>query len=93
MMKQRKDSLDIFTQQGRTDLAQKEKEEMEVIEKFLPKQLTEEEITTAVKSIIAETGASTAADMGKVMGIASKQLSGKADGKTISGIVKELLSS
>ncbi len=93
MRKQRKDSLDIFTQQGRTDLAQKEKEEMEVIEKFLPKQLTEEEITTAVKSIIAETGASTAADMGKVMGIASKQLSGKADGKTISGIVKELLSS
>lgn len=93
MMKQLKDSLDIFTQQGRTDLAQKEKEEMEVIEKFLPKQLTEEEITTAVKSIIAETGASTAADMGKVMGIASKQLSGKADGKTISGIVKELLSS
>ena len=93
MMKQRKDSLDIFTQQGRTDLAQKEKEEMEVIEKFLPKQLTEEEITTAVKSIIAETGASTAADMGKVMGRASTQLSGEADGKTISGIVKELLSS
>lgn len=93
MMKQRKDSLDIFTQQGRTDLAQKEKEEMEVIEKFLPKQLTEDEIIAAVKTIITEVGASSAADMGKVMGVASKQLAGKADGKTISGIVKELLSS
>ncbi len=92
MMKQRKDSLDIFTQQGRNDLAQKEKEEMEVIEKFMPKQLTEEEIKTAVKTIISQTGASTAADMGKVMGIASKQLAGKADGKTISNIVKVLLS-
>ena len=92
MMKQRKDSLDIFTRQGRNDLAQKEKEEMEVIEKFMPKQLTEEEIKTAVINIISQTGASTAADMGKVMGVASKQLSGKADGKTISGIVKELLS-
>ena len=91
-MKQRKDSLDIFTRQGRNDLAQKEKEEMEVIEKFMPKQLTEEEIKTAVINIISQTGASTAADMGKVMGVASKQLSGKADGKTISGIVKELLS-
>ena len=87
MMKQRKDSLDIFTRQGRNDLAQKEKEE-----KFMPKQLTEEEIKTAVINIISQTGASTAADMGKVMGVASKQLSGKADGKTISGIVKELLS-
>ena len=93
MMKQRKDSFDIFTQQGRTDLATKEKEEMEVIERFLPKQLSEEEIKTAVKAIIAETGASTPADMGKVMGVASKQLAGKADGKTISAIVKELLAS
>lgn len=93
MMKQRKDSFEIFTQQGRADLAGKEKEEMDVIEKFLPKQLTEEEIKTAVKSIIAETGASSAADMGKVMGVASKQLAGKADGKTISAIVKELLAS
>jgi uncharacterized protein len=93
MMKQRKDSFEIFTQQGRADLALKEKEEMDVIEKFLPKQLTEEEIRTAVKAILTETGASSAADMGKVMGVASKQLAGKADGKTISAIVKELLAS
>ncbi|MDB5203237.1 MAG: GatB/YqeY protein [Ferruginibacter sp.] len=91
MMKQRKDSLEIFEQQGRADLAEKEKEEMAVIERFLPKQMTAEEIKTAVQAIITETGASSAADMGKVMGIASKQLAGKADGKTISGIVKELL--
>lgn len=93
MMKQRKDSFEIFTQQGRADLALKEKEEMDVIEKFLPKQLTEEEIKAAVKTIISETGAASAADMGKVMGVASKQLAGKADGKTISAIVKELLAS
>lgn len=93
MMKQRKDSFEIFTQQGRADLASKEKEEMDVIERFLPKQLSEEEIKAAVKNIIAETGAASAADMGKVMGVASKQLAGKADGKTISAIVKELLAS
>jgi uncharacterized protein YqeY len=92
MMKQRRDSLEIFEQQGRADLAAKEKEEMEVIERFLPKQLSEAEIKEAVAKIIAETGASTPADMGKVMGAASKQLAGKADGKTISTIVKELLS-
>lgn len=91
MMKQRKDSFEIFTQQGRADLADKEKEEMEVIEKFLPKQLSSEEIKTALAAIIATTGASSAADLGKVMGIASKQLAGKADGKTISALVKELL--
>jgi hypothetical protein len=91
MMKQRKDSLDIFEKQGREDLAEKEREEMAVIEKFLPKQLTEAEIKEAVKNIIAETGASSAADMGKVMGVASKQLAGLADGKTISAIVKEML--
>jgi uncharacterized protein YqeY len=91
MMKQRKDSLDIFEKQGREDLAEKEREEMAVIEKFLPKQLTEAEIKEAVKNIIAETGASSAADMGKVMGVASKQLAGLADGKTISSIVKEML--
>lgn len=91
MMKQRKDSFEIFTQQGRTDLADKEKEEMEVIERFLPKQLSLEEIKTAVTAIIADTGASSAADMGKVIGVASKQLAGKADGKTISALVKELL--
>lgn len=92
MMKQRKDSLEIFEKQGRGDLAEKEKEEMAVIEKFLPKQLSEAEIKDAVASIITSTGASTPADMGKVMGVASKQLAGLADGKTISNIVKELLS-
>jgi hypothetical protein len=91
MMKQRKDSLDIFEKQGREDLAIKEREEMTVIEKFLPKQLTESEIKEAVASIIKETDASSAVDMGKVMGVASKQLAGKADGRTISAIVKELL--
>lgn len=92
MMKQRKDSLEIFEKQGRADLAEKEKEEIAVIEKFLPKQMTEAEIKEAVSAIIAETGAKSAAEMGKVMGVASKQLAGKADGKSISAIVKELLS-
>jgi uncharacterized protein YqeY len=91
MMKQRRDSLEIFEKQGRADLAEKEKEEMMVIEKFLPKQLSEPEIRDAVGKIITETGATSPADLGKVMGIASKQLSGMADGKTISLIVKELL--
>jgi len=91
MMKQRRDSLDIFEKQGRQDLAAKEKEEMAIIEKFLPKQMSEAEIKEAVGKIIADSGASSAADMGKVMGIASKQLAGKADGKTISAIVKEML--
>ena len=91
MMKQRRDSLEIFEKQGREDLASKEKEEMAVIEKFLPKQLDEAELKEIVKKIIADTGASTPADMGKVMGVASKQLAGKADGKTISGMVKDLL--
>lgn len=81
MMKQRRDSLEIFEQQGRADLAEKEKEEMAVIEKFLPKQLGEAEIKEAVAKIIADTGASSPADMGKVMGVASKQLAGQADGK------------
>ncbi|MEO6539399.1 MAG: GatB/YqeY domain-containing protein [Ferruginibacter sp.] len=92
MMKQRRDSLDIFEKQGREDLASKEKEEMAVIEKFLPKQLDEAEMKVIIKQIVAETGASSPADMGKVMGVASKQLAGKADGKMISTIVKELLS-
>ncbi len=91
MMKQRRDSLDIFEKQGREDLAAKEREEMAVIEKFLPKQLSEAEIKEAVSKIIAETGASSPTDMGKVMGVASKQLAGLADGKTISAFVKELL--
>ena len=91
MMKQRRDSLEIFEKQGREDLAVKEKEEMAVIEKFLPKQLDEAAIREAVSRIIAETGASSVADLGKVMGASSKALAGQADGKTISNIVKELL--
>jgi uncharacterized protein YqeY len=92
MVKQRRDSLEIFEKQGREDLAAKEKEELEVIERFLPKQLSEAEIKEAVAAIIAQTGASSPADMGKAMGAASKQLAGLADGKTISNIVKDLLS-
>ena len=91
MMKQRRDSLEIFEKQGRADLAVKEKEEMAVIERFLPKQMGVEEIRAAVTKIIEDTGAASPADMGKVMGVASKQLAGLADGKTISAIVKELL--
>lgn len=92
LVKSRKDSLEIYQQQNRPDLVKKEEEEIAVIEKFLPKQLSPEEIKTALASIIAETGASSPADMGKVMGVATKQLAGKADGKTISALVKELLS-
>ncbi|MBX2938865.1 MAG: GatB/YqeY domain-containing protein [Ferruginibacter sp.] len=91
MMKQRKDSYEIFVQQGRAELAEKEKEEMDVIARFLPAQLTEDEITAIIKRIITETGASTAADMGKVMGAASKEMAGRADGKLISQLVKSLL--
>ena len=91
MVKQRKDSLDIFEKQGREDLALKEKEELAVIQRFLPTQMSEEEITAAIKQIITDTGANSGADLGKVMGVASKQLAGKADGKAISGIVKTLL--
>lgn len=91
LVKQRKDSLDIYQQQNRSDLAQKEQEEIEVIEKFLPKQLSAEELQNEIKKIIDETGASSPADMGKVMGVATKKLAGKADGKTISATVKELL--
>ncbi len=91
LVKQRKDSLEIYQQQKRSDLAQKEQEEIEVIEKFLPKQLSAEELQLEIKKIIAETGATSSADMGKVMGAATKKLSGKADGKTISATVRELL--
>lgn len=92
LVKQRKDSLEIFTQQNRTDLAQKEQEEIDIIEKFLPKQMNEAELEAALQAIIAQVGASSAADLGKVMGVASKQLAGKADGKTIGATVKKLLS-
>ncbi len=91
IVKQRRDSLEIYTQQNRTDLAKTEQEEIAIIEKFLPKQLTNNEIKLALETIISEVGAVSATDMGKVMGVATKQLAGKADGKVISGLVKELL--
>ena len=92
LVKSRKDSLEIYQQQNRPDLAVKESDEIAVIEKFLPKQMGEEELNAAISAIIAETGAAGPQDMGKVMGIASKQLAGKADGKTIASTVKDLLS-
>ena len=92
LVKQRKDSLDIFTQQNRADLASKEQEEIEVIEKFLPKQLSQDELKSEISAIIAESGVTSAAEMGKVIGLANKKLAGRADGKTISLVVKELLS-
>jgi uncharacterized protein YqeY len=91
MAKQRRDSLDIFVQQNREDLAAKEREELAIIEKFLPQQMSAEELATELKAIIAQVGAASPADMGKVMGVASKQLAGKADGKMISETVKQLL--
>ncbi len=92
LVKQRKDSLEIFQQQNRADLAKKEEEEIAVIEKFLPKQLSADEVKAELEKIITAVGAISPADMGKVMGAATKQLAGKADGKTISTLVKELLS-
>ncbi len=92
LVKQRRDSLEIYKQQNREDLAQKEQEEIAVIEKFLPKQLTDAELNEALSVIISQTGATSAADMGKVMGAATKQLAGRADGKAISAAVKEMLS-
>lgn len=91
LAKQGKESALTFTQQNRQDLADSELAQVAVIESYLPKQMSEEEIKEAVKAIIAETGASSIKEMGKVMGVASKQLAGKADGRIISGIVKELL--
>ncbi|CAD5289337.1 MULTISPECIES: GatB/YqeY domain-containing protein [unclassified Imperialibacter] len=90
--KQRKDSLAIFEEQNRPDLAEKEQAELDVINEFLPKQLSEEEVKSEVAKIIAQVGASSPQDMGKVMGAATKALAGKADGKMISTLVKELLS-
>jgi uncharacterized protein YqeY len=92
LVKQRKDSLTIYEQQNRPDLAAKESEEIAIIEKFLPAQMSEEDVKTAVQAIIVETGASGPQDLGKVMGVASKQLAGQADGKVISAIAKSLLS-
>jgi uncharacterized protein YqeY len=92
LVKQRKDSAAIFTEQGREDLAKPELEQAAVIEQFLPAQMSEEEVKTVVDSIITETGATSMKDMGKVMGMANTKLAGKADGKTISTIVKARLS-
>ncbi len=92
LVKQRKDSIEIFDQQNRADLSIKEKEEVEVIEQYLPKQMSTEEIKQAVAGIIQQTGVNNISGLGQVMGIATKQLAGKADGKAISAIVKELLS-
>lgn len=92
LVKQRKDSAALYTQQGRNDLAEPELAQMAVIEKFLPAQLSETEVETALRGIINQVGATTPKDMGKVMGVATKQLAGKADGKLISEIVKRLLS-
>jgi uncharacterized protein YqeY len=91
LVKMRKDSAGIFTTQNRPDLAEPELAQIAVIEKFLPAQLTEEEVEEIVAKIIAETGASGIASMGKVMGLASAQIGGQAEGKTISAIVKKLL--
>lgn len=91
MAKQRRDSLTIYMEQNRNDLAEKEREELAVIEKFLPKQLDAEELTVIIKAIIAELGANSPKDMGKVMGAATKQLAGKADGRLVAEVVKQLL--
>ena len=92
LVKQRKDSAALYAQQGRNDLAEPELAQMAVIEKFLPAQLSEAEVETALRGVINQVGATTPKDMGKVMGVATKQLAGKADGKLISEIVKRLLS-
>ncbi len=89
--KQRRDSLEVYVSQNRPDLAEKEQAELAIIEEFLPKQLSDAELTAKITEIIAAVGATSPADMGKVMGVASKQLTGLADGKAISAKVSELL--
>ncbi len=91
MVKQRRDALEIFQQQNRADLAAKEQEEIKIIETFMPAQLDEAALKTALQGIITELGATGMADLGKVMGVASKKLAGQADGKAISALVKTLL--
>jgi uncharacterized protein YqeY len=93
LVKQRKDSASIFREQNRVDLAEPEEAQANVIAAFLPEQLSEEKVTAIIQEIISQTGAAGMKDMGKVMGMASKQMAGKADGKTISTIVKQQLSS
>lgn len=92
MVKQRKETAEIYKQQNRPELEETELFQASVIESFLPKQMSAEELEAAVKAVIASTGASSMADMGKVMGVASKQLAGKAEGRAISEMVKKLLS-
>ncbi len=92
LIKSRKDSLEIYQKQDRADLAVVEEEEIKVLERYLPAQLSEEELTPIIQEIISSTGASSMKDMGKVMGMASGKLAGQADGKSISAIVKKLLS-
>jgi uncharacterized protein YqeY len=91
LVKQRKESATIFIQQGRSDLADVETFQANIIEQYLPQQLSEDEVRTAVSNIITQLGASSPADMGKVIGASVKELAGKADGKLISQVVKELL--
>jgi len=91
LAKQRKESIEIFEKQGRADLAQTEREELEVLNTFLPKQMTEEELMPLIQKIISDLGVTDAKEMGKVMGAANKEFAGKADGGTISKIVKQLL--
>src|SRR5690606_21061965 len=93
LVKQRKDSLEIYEKQNRPDLAAKEKAEIAIIEKYLPAQLSPEELRIELQKIIAEVGANSPADLGRVMGVPTKALAGNADGKAIAGIVKELLAS
>lgn len=92
LVKQRKESIEIYDKQGREDLAKSEREEVSVIEKYLPAQMSEQDVRAEVKKIVETVGAKSAADMGKVMGMASKQLAGKADNKMVAVIVKEFLS-
>jgi len=91
LVKQRKEAAEVYTQQGRQDLADSELFQASVIEKYLPKQMDEAELKAVIQNIIQQTGASSAKDMGKVMGVASRELAGKADNKLVSAIVKELL--
>ena len=91
LVKQRKESAEIYTQQNRPELAENELAEAAVMERYLPKQLSEAEIEEKVKEIIAQVGAASMADMGKVMGVATKALAGQADGKVISAMVRKLL--
>ena len=92
MVKQRKESARIYVENGRQELADNELAEAAVLEEYLPKQLTPEELEAELKAIIAEVGATSAKEMGKVMGVATKKLAGRADGRAIQGIVKQLLS-